>query len=394
MRSFFERIHRYLFQYQRWAGLILSCSDAPDTSGMNAAAAANAEVAKETLAWYKQKDAENKPMQEKLANVAYDVAQQQLTSSKANDALAADYADYNKTTFRPLEQGLVADAEGYDTPAKRQAAADSAVADVDKQFARSNEAAARAMAANGINPGSARAMSVLEGQGVDRALGSASAAYNARKGVETVGYARKMDAASLGRGLASSQATSAQVALTAGNNSVANTQAPINSMNQSTQTNGAGFNTAISGNNSAGNLYGQIAGIKNQADANNNAWMGAAGQAAGAYFGMTSDVNMKTDIEPVNPDQALDEIVSTPVSKWKYDPAKMAQEGIPIPADASGENTGPMAQDVNATMGDEAAPGGKKLNLISMNGKAMAAIQSLDKKVNRLAKIIEQGVAA
>jgi hypothetical protein len=44
--------------------------------------------------------------------------------------------------------------------------------------------------------------------------------------------------------------------------------------------------------------------------------------------------------------------------------------------------------------GDEAAPGGKKLNLISMNGKAMAAIQSLDKKVNRLAKIIEQGVAA
>jgi hypothetical protein len=29
-----------------------------------------------------------------------------------------------------------------------------------------------------------------------------------------------------------------------------------------------------------------------------------------------------------------------------------------------------------------------------MNGKTMAAVQALDKKVNRLAKIIEQGVSA
>jgi hypothetical protein len=208
-----------------------------------------------------------------------------------------------------------------------------------------------------------------------------------------------MDAASLGRGLASSQATSAQVALTAGNNAVSNTGAPITSMNQSTQANGAGFNTAISGNNSAGNLYGQVAGIQNQADANNNAWMGALGSAAGGWasggFKMpTSDENMKKDIEPVDPDEALNEIVNTPVSNWKYDPAKMAQEGIPIPLDATGENTGPMAQDVNSTMGEQAAPGGKKLNLISMNGKTIAAVQALDKKVTRLAKLIEQGVSA
>lgn len=212
-----------------------------------------------------------------------------------------------------------------------------------------------------------------------------------------MGYARKMDAASLGRGLASSQATSAQVALTAGNNAVSNTAAPINAANQSTQANGAGFGTAINGNNSAGNLYGQIAGIQNQADANSNAWMGAAGSALGGWASggfKTSDENMKTDIEAANPDQALHEIVSTPVSKWKYDPAKMAQKGIPIPAGDAGENTGPMAQDVNATMGEEAAPGGKEINLISMNGKTMAAVQSLDKKVNRLAKLIEQGVSA
>lgn len=380
-------------------------SDAPDMSGANAAAVANAEIAKETLAWYKEKDAANKPMQDKLANKAYEVADQQLTSSKANDALAADYADYNKTTFRPLEQGIVADAANYDTPDKRQSASDAAVTGVDFQMARKNDATSRALAANGINPGSTRAMSVMQGQGVDQAIASAGAAYNARKGVETVGYARKMDAASLGRGLASSQATSAQVALTAGNNAVSNTAAPINSMNQSTQANGAGFGTAISGNNSAGNLYTGIA--NSQASSNNDSLWGAVGGIAGQFAGSQagssmiskglmamSDENVKTDIKPISDEEALAATNATPVKKWKYDPAKMAEQGVAVPADAGGENIGPMAQQVNKTMGDEAAPGGKKLNLVTMNGIAMKSIQALDKKVNRLAKLVEQGVSA
>jgi hypothetical protein len=366
---------------------------------MNQAAVTNAEIGRETLAWYKEKDALNRPMQEKLADVAYDVAEQQLASSKANDALAADYADYNKTTFRPLEQGIVADAENYDTPAKRQAAADSAVAGVDMQMARKNEATARTMAANGINPGSTRAMAVMEGQGVDQALGAAGAAYNARKGVETVGYARKMDAASLGRGLASSQATSAQVALSAGNNAVSNTSAPINSMNQSTQANGAGFNTAISANNSAGNLYGQQAEIQGQDSGIWGAVGNVAGQFAGSKAGSAmiagwSDETLKKDIETASPEQALEEINSTPVKNFKYDPAKLAERGIGQDEVNPGTSTGPMAQKVNETMGEDAAPRGKKINLVTMNGKTMLAVQALDKKVNRLTKLIEQGVSA
>ena len=123
------------------------CSaDAPDNSGINAAALASAELSKEALAWYKEKDAADKPMRDKLANVAYDVAEQQLASSKSNDALAADYADYNKTTFRPLEQSIVAEAEAYDTPEKRQAAVDAGLADTNRAFAQTNDATARAMA--------------------------------------------------------------------------------------------------------------------------------------------------------------------------------------------------------------------------------------------------------
>lgn len=362
-------------------------SSAPDTSGMNAAAVQAQQISAETLAWYKQKDAEDKPMRDVLQQKALEVADQQLASSKTQDALAKDYDQYNKTTFRPLEQGIVAEAEGYDTPAKRQAAVDSAMADTNMAFGRVNDASARTMAANGINPGSARALAVQQGQGVDQAVANAGAAYKARKGIETVGHGMKMDAASLGRGLASNQATSAQLALTAGNSAVGNAGVPLTASQGAASQVGKGYSAALNGQQVAGNLYGQAAQLQKSSGAD-AAW-GALGSVAGGF--LASDKNLKTDIEPADPEQALDEVTKTPVSKWRYDPAKLAAEGIAVPPADQGQNTGPMAQHVNATMGEEAAPGGKEINLISMNGKSMLAIQALDKKINKLSHLIKAG---
>lgn len=364
----------------------MCCSD-PDTSGMNRAAEANAAISKEALDWYKAKDAAAAPMRDALGNKALEVADQQLASSKTNTALAADYADYNKTTFRPLEQGIVADATSYDTPEKRQAAADAAMADVNRSTAAVGEARARTMAANGINPGSTRAMAANDGADVAQAGQLAGAAFAARKGVETIGHARQMDAASLGRNLPSAQATSAQVALSAGNNAVANAGVPVAAANQGTATYGAGFGTAIQGNASAGSIYGQAAQVEAQ---DTGAW-GALGALGGAAISKYSDVNLKTDIEPESPDAALAEINATPVSNFKYDPAKLAARGIDQSEVDPGESTGPMAQDVQATMGEDAAPGGKKINLVTLNGKNMAAIQALSKRVDSLAAMIRDG---
>ena len=44
-------------------------------------------------------------------------------------------------------------------------------------------------------------------------------------------------------------------------------------------------------------------------------------------------------------------------------------------------------------MGETAAPGGKQIDLISMNGISMAAIAALDKKVGRLTQQIKQAKA-
>lgn len=352
------------------------CADAPDTSGMNAAAKANAEISKEALAFYKQTYAEQAPQREAAAKIAMDVANQQLESSKQNTAISNDYWNYQKDTFRPLEEGIVADAQTYDTAARRESAASEAVADVGMQAEAARQAQTRQQQRMGVNPSSGKAMALQSQMGMAEALGKAGAANTARDKIELQGYARKMDAANLGRGLASSQATSAGVALNAGNSAVGNAGTPLTQANQATATMGQGFSTAMQGNSSAGQMYGQVAQIQNQANSANSELMGSLGSAAGMFL---SDETKKKDIKPVDDEQALAAVKETPVSSWKY---KDGQGD-------GGQHVGPMAQHVQKNMGDKVAPGGKMVDLVSLNGVNMAATAALARKVDKLTKKVE-----
>lgn len=364
------------------------CADAPDTSGMNAAAKANAAISKEALDFYKQTYAEQAPQREAAAKIAMDVANQQLESSKQNTAISNDYWNYQKNTFRPLEEGIVADAQTYDTAARRESAASEAVADVGMQAEAARQAQTRQQQRMGVNPSSGKAVALQSQMGMAEALGKAGAANQARDKIELQGYARKMDAANLGRGLASSQATSAGVALNAGNSAVGNAGTPLTQANQATATMGQGFNTAIQGNNSAGQLYGQAAQLSSQDSGLMGALGGVAGQFAGSEAGSgmiktglmaLSDETKKEAVKPVGDEQALAAVKDTPVSSWNY---KDGQGD-------GGAHVGPMAQHVQKNMGDKVAPGGKMVDLISLNGVNMAATAALARKVDKLAKKVE-----
>jgi len=80
-----------------------------------------------------------------------------------------------------------------------------------------------------------------------------------------------------------------------------------------------------------------------------------------------SDEETKEDIHPLHPKRALNAIRKTGIFDWFYKPGEGDDE----------QHRGPMAQDVRKNMGDGAAPGGKKIDLTSMNGNNMAAIQEL-----------------
>jgi hypothetical protein len=349
------------------------CKDSPDNSGINAAALANAEIAKEALDFYKQSYAEQAPARDAAAKMAMDVAGQQLASSKQNDAISQDYWNYQKDTFRPLEEGIVDAASKYDTTARRDEKAAGAVADVGMQAELARQAQVRQQQRMGVNPSSGKTLAMQSQMGLSEAAMKAGAANTARDKVELMGNAMKMDAASLGRGLAANQATSAGVALNAGNSAVGNAGTPLAQAQAATSMMGQGFNTAISGNNSAGSLYGTAANIQQQA---NNSSMEMFGTLAGAGITAFSDVNMKKNIQPVSDEQALKAIEKTPVSTWDY--KKGEGDG--------GRHTGPMAQEVKKNMGEQAGPGGKMIDLVTLNGNNMAAIAALSRKVDKLAK--------
>ncbi len=367
---------------------------------------------------------EGRVLRDQAAQTSIDVSRAQLASQQQNDALAQEYADYNRTTFRPLEQGIVADAAGYDTAGRRAGAVAEATADVERGFGQAQRGLQRTLARTGVAPSNGgRAGSLMQDAALSKAKAIAGATTGAVRNVETQGFARRLDAASLGRNLPSSQATSAGIAINAGNSAVNNAGAAVNAQQAGIQNVNAGYAGAINAQYGAGRLYGQVADSNQSAANGYSSALGSLGRVAGGYagrFGMPSfgtvdfglgssafgatnglggqtygdqvvnnpsayigsDENTKTGTgKRANTATMLAQIERTPVDRdWKYDPANGGKDDGGMPHD------GPMAQRVQETMGDDVAPGGKVIDIASMNGRLMAGVQELSKQNKQLNK--------
>lgn len=77
-----------------------------------------------------------------------------------------------------------------------------------------------------------------------------------------------------------------------------------------------------------------------------------------------------------NPKAAFDGIKKTKLYDWFYKKGEGDE----------GQHFGPMAQELNKNLGEEAAPTGKKVDLVSMNGANMAAIKHLGGEIEKLSK--------
>lgn len=77
-----------------------------------------------------------------------------------------------------------------------------------------------------------------------------------------------------------------------------------------------------------------------------------------------------------NPRSAYEGIKKTKLYDWFYQKGKGDDE----------PHSGPMAQEVNKNLGNDVAPGGKSIDLQSMNGALMAAIKHLGTSVEQLGK--------
>lgn len=351
------------------------CADAPDTKDMNRAALESSRLGKEQFAWFTREYERTAP--ERAAVVARDnaVADAQVKGMTFATDQAQQLSDRNKTVFQPLEDKIVAGAQAYDTPERRAQAAAEAGADVTASFDRASQGATRALMRTGASPTGAVNAALVQDAALAKAKAVAGATTTATRNVEQQGYARMQDAAAIGKGIIGNQGTQQQIATQSGGAAVNAGGAALGATQSGAALMQTGFQGAMQGQGQAGQLYGQAASIESQARGQD---MGLLGSAFGAF--MKSDEDIKSGTGKVTDGrEELAEVNATPVEKdWTYDPAKGG------PDDGGQPHTGPMAQQVRAKMGEQAAPGGEVIDMRVMGGKLMAATQALTKDVAML----------
>lgn len=356
------------------------CTDAPDTSGMNAAAADSAALARESLAWFKEEYAKTQPQRDASTALDNKVANAQLAGMETATQQAKDLDTRNKTVFQPLEDSIVADANNFDTAGRRTQAANEATAGVEGAFGRAQDDLARTLARSGAAPGGGRSQSLMQDAALKKATAVAGATTGAVKNVEQQGYARKMDAAALGKGIVGNQATMQQIAQGGGAQAVAAAGAATGTAQSGAGLMQTGYSGAQQGLSNAGNLYSQAARAEQSA---NDGLMGGIGNIAGlaTKLYMSDRTKKKGTGKPVSTEKALKGIVATPVDAgWTYDAAKGGTN------DGGQPHDGPMAQQVQKHMGNKVAPGGKAIDVASMNGQLMAGMQELAKRMTKIEK--------
>jgi len=252
----------------------------PDYSGMEA-------LGREQLAFSKRQYAEMMPLAQQVYGQQMDAQRQQMQQ-------AQDYYDYQRNTFRPVEQGLVRDAERFNTEGYREQLAGQAAAAAGRAFGVQQEMGQRALAGRGVNPNSGAAMALQAQGNLGLAAQRANAMTGARTQAEQLGFARRMDVTGLGRGLAGASTAAYGGATSAGSAGMNTAMAPggqyMQGLQQTGQTRGSILNSQTSAYN---------AGMAQQ-----GLDVGGLMQGGAALATAFSDRRLKTNIELVGHDPA------------------------------------------------------------------------------------------
>jgi hypothetical protein len=288
-----------------------------------------------------------------------------------------------KSTFRPIEEGLAADAQAFDTEARREELAAAAGADVEQAAASSDAAAARDLARYGINPADGAFADTMAGGAVNKTAMKVGAMNNARTQARAEGRAFKFDVAGLGRNLPSAGATSTSLALNAGNAAVGNAGAPGANARSDAALFQNGLGSSVAATNSAGNLYsnifdGQMRGYAADQSASASASAGFGNFASMAAYKMlpqlsfSSSKKLKKAHGDVDEKAAVRAIKKLGIQRWRYNKDASPDQAMHV---------GPYAEDFRKEMkiGD-----GKTISVIDAVGVTLAAVKGLAKSQDSL----------
>lgn len=229
---------------------------APDYSAIAASNDKAAQYAKDAadadLAFRKQQYAESQPRYNQLLDMANQVSQQQLDTSKQQQQFGQDQQDYYNNTFKPMEQTTVLDSIGGQyLSADQLAQAKTAMAngdsstlyDLSKQGSEGAAQQAMTQAGADVNsaftqqaqnlmrlggdPSKMAAMAVQMGN--QEALAKTSASNTARQQALGQGIALRTGVANFGRNMPNTAGQAAGLSIGAGTSAVGNATSGFNS---------------------------------------------------------------------------------------------------------------------------------------------------------------------
>lgn len=260
----------------------MCCSDT-DTSGQIAAAQANERVGMRALDINEKQFARQSALQDEFMDV---IRQNQASDEEVKglqSALMRDQQDRRENIFNPLEDKLVAEAENFDSADRMSSEMGKADAAVVKAYDRAVQAAGKDQLRLGVNPNSAKSQALRENGSLALATRAANASTAAGERTKAKGFAMRMDAAGLGRNLATNQTAAANSALAASQGQTSAFSSGISAGNQNMSTMNQGFGTASNAFTSAGNLYGAAAEAEAASDPMNSI-AGLAGYGVKTYM--------------------------------------------------------------------------------------------------------------
>jgi len=365
-----------------------SKAPAPDPQ-IGAASKEMAAIARDQFEYSKTRDAKADALYDEYMPIVRENIEASTEAAQKQTELTDWYQDRMQSVFAPIEDKLAGWAnDGYQASAgvqqEMEQSAGRAKAAVDQQFGSQREQQARSALRYGVRPTDGAFLAADNESRLAQAGAAAASMTNAREGVKTLDWARNMDAASLGRNLPGNQATSAQIALGAQSQAQGAMGNAMGQFNQNTGTTLGGMSSAVNSMGQSGQLAlqgynAQLRAWQANQQASAAPWS-AIGSLAGAALASPwagtalgfSSKELKTDKAPAK--SALHKLRKLPVEEWTY------KDGV---AD-EGRHVGPYAEDVQRAFGDQAAPGGKAIDLISMNGITMKAVQELADEVDAL----------
>lgn len=339
------------------------------------AAEANAEIGREALQLSREQYADQKALNDQFQPIYEQLLKAALDEQGDNAGRADSQWGQYESVFQPIENRMADEAMTYDSPAEVARREGLAAATVGRQFDASTAEMGRQLGRMGVAPTSSLGLQAVTDQGNAKALATAGAVNKERNDTQLLGMSMRQEAARFGRNQTGTGLAASAAALQGGNSAQGVMAGQTNQAAAAGQSAQGLMGTAVSANNSSGSLALNQWQAKANAAGTANAGLGSllgTGMMAGAMA--FSSETLKEDGTPVDDRAALDGLMKVPVEDWKY------KDGV---AD-SGRHTGPYAEDMNDQFGDDVAPGGMGLDMVSVSGKHHAAIRALGKDLAKI----------